>query len=805
MACLDWREICDGKIDCLNGGQDEQNCFELEVNECEENEFRCYNGAQCIPLGMIDDNKLNPDCLDGTDERLVPAFLWEQCVTDPAFRCEERKCTTQLQNSCGDGACRDGSFLQTSNLFSSDECLNGRDRAILTEVLSRQANPLLSDDCWAVRWCLIPQQACAGHFCPDDSISCGELIRRSCSLPYFVYPALAAELLGNVDLVVKTNISNMHRVELFTFACFKNNLCDGRLPLLTEQIGNWSTCIQLDILKYYFVERSTNWMASLRTLLGICESRDSTALNRTHCRSDHHFHCPNNGKCISKHRLFDGNTDCFDEIDEKVGATCFYVKNSVRVECSRTISSYRNRCLLITDTIDGSFTCLYNQDKTDEIHEKRNQQPPFPLLCDMHANVIALEGNETDETNCMYWPCDNIYTRCDHIWHCSNGTDEAYCGSSICPPATHPCLSPITNELNCLPISRANDGIIDCRGASDERDLCRRQAPFDRKRRYRCWNDTECISVKELCDNYTYLSGIEGEGYQCERFHDDEQFCEDFSAMYMPYGICESYHDMNRTVKQAVLCNLSEELPQAEHYGLSPERPFTLSGRQYTVIPHLSTPSVKYKQNDLRKFGPRCYLTRSSCRRDTCSYHGLCIPMDERVSEQGFICICNEQYFGLRCEHSVLRIDITFSHMSIPTGILLHFIEATGETAHKRITTMKKISFGQEIATVRKNANSVTGGNRKGRQLNQLYNPQGLFIDNDDKSVYIADSDNDRIVQWKLNSNTGQVIAGKNGQGNQSNQLNFPIGLSFDNEENLYVVDRNNDRVQKYEKNLNLK
>ena len=32
--CLDWREICDGRIDCLDGGLDELHCFDLEVNEC---------------------------------------------------------------------------------------------------------------------------------------------------------------------------------------------------------------------------------------------------------------------------------------------------------------------------------------------------------------------------------------------------------------------------------------------------------------------------------------------------------------------------------------------------------------------------------------------------------------------------------------------------------------------------------------------------------------------------------------------------------------------------------------------------
>ena len=31
--CLDWREICDGKFDCLNG-EDEHLCEQLELNEC---------------------------------------------------------------------------------------------------------------------------------------------------------------------------------------------------------------------------------------------------------------------------------------------------------------------------------------------------------------------------------------------------------------------------------------------------------------------------------------------------------------------------------------------------------------------------------------------------------------------------------------------------------------------------------------------------------------------------------------------------------------------------------------------------
>jgi hypothetical protein len=46
MLCLDWRNICDGQQECLDG-YDEENCDILEFNECEDGEYRCTNGM-CI-------------------------------------------------------------------------------------------------------------------------------------------------------------------------------------------------------------------------------------------------------------------------------------------------------------------------------------------------------------------------------------------------------------------------------------------------------------------------------------------------------------------------------------------------------------------------------------------------------------------------------------------------------------------------------------------------------------------------------------------------------------------------------------
>jgi len=56
LLCLDWRDICDGVQQCMQG-KDEENCDKLEFNECEENEYRCTNGM-CIPEEFWLDGKL---------------------------------------------------------------------------------------------------------------------------------------------------------------------------------------------------------------------------------------------------------------------------------------------------------------------------------------------------------------------------------------------------------------------------------------------------------------------------------------------------------------------------------------------------------------------------------------------------------------------------------------------------------------------------------------------------------------------------------------------------------------------------
>ncbi|CAF1172548.1 unnamed protein product [Adineta steineri] len=65
--------------------------------------------------------------------------------------------------------------------------------------------------------------------------------------------------------------------------------------------------------------------------------------------------------------------------------------------------------------------------------------------------------------------------------------------------------------------------------------------------------------------------------------------------------------------------------------------------------------------------------------------------------------------------------------------------------------------------------------------------------------IYVADCGNDRLIRWYERKEEGGIVVGGNGHGNQSNQLNGPIDLSFDGEGNLYVADIGNHRIQKFE------
>ena len=97
------------------------------------------------------------------------------------------------------------------------------------------------------------------------------------------------------------------------------------------------------------------------------------------------------------------------------------------------------------------------------------------------------------------------------------------------------------------------------------------------------------------------------------------------------------------------------------------------------------------------------------------------------------------------------------------------------------------------------NGVTVAGGNGNGNAINQLWSPYGLDIDDDNQSIVIADSGNDRIVEWKMGASHGNVIAGGRDGGNRLDQLYNPTDVLIDKETNsLFIADRWNGQVLRW-------
>ncbi|CAF0987040.1 unnamed protein product [Adineta steineri] len=100
---------------------------------------------------------------------------------------------------------------------------------------------------------------------------------------------------------------------------------------------------------------------------------------------------------------------------------------------------------------------------------------------------------------------------------------------------------------------------------------------------------------------------------------------------------------------------------------------------------------------------------------------------------------------------------------------------------------------------------TFAGGYGEGSQLNQLFYPDDMFLDNDEQRIYIADSSNHRIMKWKFNATSGQIVAGGNGQGDRLDQLNQPTHVIVDrSNECLIICDRGNGRVVRWYSNDDL-
>jgi DNA-binding beta-propeller fold protein YncE len=84
-----------------------------------------------------------------------------------------------------------------------------------------------------------------------------------------------------------------------------------------------------------------------------------------------------------------------------------------------------------------------------------------------------------------------------------------------------------------------------------------------------------------------------------------------------------------------------------------------------------------------------------------------------------------------------------------------------------------------------------------GSGLNQLSYPTTLILDQN-RTMYIVDNGNNRIMQWFPGSSSGVLIAGTNTYGNLPNQLKNPVSVRLDSSEALIIADDDNNRIQRF-------
>ena len=92
---------------------------------------------------------------------------------------------------------------------------------------------------------------------------------------------------------------------------------------------------------------------------------------------------------------------------------------------------------------------------------------------------------------------------------------------------------------------------------------------------------------------------------------------------------------------------------------------------------------------------------------------------------------------------------------------------------------------------------------------NELKNPEGIATYTDKNKnvyVYVADTQNNRIVKFRYASNdtsTGLKFIDAVGSGGDGDKnFNRPTGMTADECGNLFIADRNNARIQVFDKDL---
>jgi len=631
--CLDWSEICNGQIDCIDTGIDEENCWQLEINQCQNDEYRCRNG-QCIPQSFNRDSSLIPDCLDGSD---TPLRIGNTPYCHSLY--------AHLTMRCDDTVCQD------SPLTSS--CIRNRYRLLFEDMFISQKN-LTNEKCWIAIRCLfrlsyINPTACK-QLCQHSS--CLESIRMNCPSAIF-FPDVPV-LFGSIYfLYIKNDIEYWTNAELIPFQlCFNTSEYDEFFENLTVIIVHQMKCVNSTEFLSKFDDKPLAVPLPSRLhdvyIVKFYKILEKYHLKFNHtieiCQRSNMYKCKYSHKCISISRLMNSIVDCPHMDDEDLTlitdmTAVDYIKENF-FQCGS--SNRYVHLYLVNNHICDCGSVALGQCYDEQIDATYLQKTiVFQHICDgfVDFNSILINNRtENDETDCHQWECDNLYTRCNNMWNCPNGVDETNCPlqlGNICSLNEHICISVTTNTLTCLPIEKVNDGHIDCIGANDEPTLCTDRKQIHNSpviKTFFCRNATtttkSCINYLQICNGHR----------DCEYNNDDEEFCRIYKNA------------------SSVISTIQNLFTHANLVRRWESIPFKLSSRVYVFEePEINTTQSK-KQSYSNFHEVKCH-------------RGLQLHVNPTS-----VCLCPPSYYGDHCQYQNERISLAIRFRALSSSLQTLFV-----------------------------------------------------------------------------------------------------------------------------------
>lgn len=461
-----------------------------------------------------------------------------------------------------------------------------------------------------------------------------EPLNKHCSSEWLVIPEEPI-MFGIFQFVYLTNrsISDFKINALPDFLCFKQEFCPILLLEVTIiEIIPDLICFNTSSLKY--IHEMDTFMKITVYFKNFVSKCHTTGIEKS-CKNSSYFHCNESLRCIPYHRVGDGVRDCFFDEDELYDACQF--NDSNRFECKYA----RRKCLAPTTVGNGHNDCSSNEDEIFVYATDLISLIPFMHLCNSvrHYGPPLLLLNETDETNCEWWPCNNSYTHCNTIWDCANAIDELNCPNTICSFNELECKNRYLDLPVCLPIANMFDQYIDdCQNPMYQRRVYLNNDTNDLSENYYSWNNSKCVSAKDICKDYHLQAFIE-EDELCLREPDLPRYIHMNSIFLVK--------------NDEYLCSLGLN---ANENGLL----YVLTTKRFGNLPKLSTINTSTLSITKTNDNEKTIANFNVSLLEHC-HQGILVLMSGNETKK---CLCPPSYFGEQCQWQNQRISLTLQFLS---------------------------------------------------------------------------------------------------------------------------------------------